>query len=164
MRPVCACCRSRPTLELAAALVKQLNKKERIRLQQPDEFSLEKLDGYLLDKSPYLRFLDEDRLVKPPSAKWLEFFNYWKATLLFQQSDAQRLKNFLRDLTHQCKLPPLLPARRNKCNWCDTIGTVYNYVKTLTDKVGQLDPRFRASSVITYGSLAEGTRLIAPDA
>ena len=151
-------------MELSPALIKQLSGKERVRLQQPDPFGLEQLDGYLLDKSPYLCFLDEDRLVKPPSAKWLEFFKFWKSAGQFQLKDAQRLKNFMRDLTHQCKLPPLLPARRNKCGWCDTIGSVYNYVKTVTDKVGQMDPRFRAASVLTYGSLAEGSRLVAPDA
>ena len=43
-------------------------------------------------------------------------------------------------------------------------GTVYNYINTITERAGQMDRRFRPAAVVTYGSIPEGTRLLAPDA
>lgn len=159
VRSLCSCCRADSALELTPNLMKQLLSKEKIRVSQSE------VDVRNFDKSPYIRVLDnEDRLVKPPSARWLQFLQFWKtAEPLLRPNDAQDLKVFMRDLTHQCKLAPLLPQRRNKCGWCDTTAVVYNYIKSVADKVGQMDPRFSAAHVLTYGSLAEGTKLIDPD-
>lgn len=164
VRPLCSCCQTIGSLQLSPTLVKQLMNKERVRLHQPEYFGLGELGRYLLDTSPYLTYLDEDQLVKLAAPKWLEFLDFWKQSKRLNFNDIGQIIRFVREMTHSCKLPPLIPARRNKCGWCDTIGTVYNYVKDVADKAGQMDKRFRPSSVIFYGSLAEGSKLFLPDA
>jgi hypothetical protein len=162
IRALCSCCQSVGPPELAPALVKNLMKKERIRLRQPEKFGLVELERYLLDVSPYVTFLYEDQLYKSATPKWMEFLEFWNHSEQLSLSDTVRVQRFIRDMTHPCKLPPLIPARRNKCGWCDAIGSVHGYVKALTEKAGQMDCRFRPSSVISYGSIAEGSKLFAP--
>ena len=96
--------------------------------------------------------------------KWLEFLDFLNNSQYFSLSDIVRVQRFIRDITHPCKLPILIPARRNKCGWCDAMGTIHNYVGLvlLTEKAGHMDRRFRPSSVISYGSIAEGSKLFAP--
>ena len=126
LRPLCLCCSSNNiSLELTPALVKQLAGQARINLEQPIIMGPDSLDPYLLDNSPYISFRDEARLVKPASDKWIEFVRLWQTAKRLQPKDGLKLKNFLRDFTHPCKLPPLLPIRRNKCGWCDTIGNYH---------------------------------------
>lgn len=163
VRPICSCCQAAGSFVLPQALVISLTSKERVRLRHPERFSLAELGRYVLDTSPYVTFLYEDHLFKLATPKWMEFLDFWNNSKRLSLNDIVRVQRFIRDLTHPCKLPPLIPPRRNKCGWCDTIGTVYSYVKALTDKVGQMDYRFRPSSVIVYGSLAEGSKLFAPD-
>jgi hypothetical protein len=163
VRAICSCCQSvAGSLELAPTLVKRLMSKERIRLRQPEEFVLAELGRYLLDISPYVTFLYEDQLYKSATPKWMEFLDFWNNSQYLSLNDIVRVQRFIRDMTHPCKLPPLIPARRNKCGWCDAMGTVHNYVVLLTEKAGQMDRRFRPSSVISYGSIAEGSKLFAP--
>lgn len=164
VRPFCSCCQTVSSFELPSPIVKLLTGKERLRLRHPEEFGLGELGRYLLDVTPYVTFLDEDQLYKAPAPKWLEFLDFWKNSRLLTLSDTTRMVKLIRDMTHSCKLPPLIPARRNKCGWCDAVGNVYNYVKAVTERAGQMDGRFRPSSVIAYGSLAEGSKLFAPDA
>ena len=94
--------------------------------------------------------------------KWLEFLDFLNNSQYFSLSDIVRVQRFIRDITHPCKLPILIPARRNKCGWCDAMGTIHNYVVLLTEKAGHMDRRFRPSSVISYGSIAEGSKLFVP--
>ena len=163
-RPLCLCCQRVSSFHLPPPLIKCLKVAERLHLRQPEQFGLGELGRYLLDVAPYVTFLDEDQLFKLPTSKWLEFLGFWKKPDMLSLNDTVRMLRFIRDMTHPCKLPPLIPARRNKCGWCDTIGHVYNYAKAVTDKAGQMDRRFRPSSIIAYGSLAEGSKLFAPDA
>ena len=133
MRSLCLCCSANSSgMELTPTLVKQLTVKDRIIASLPTIMGPDSLDPYLLDTCPYTSFKDESRLVKPPSEKWIEFINLWQTTKMFQPKDVQQLKNFLRDFTHPCKLPPLLPVRRNKCGWCDTIGRPKTYLYYLS--------------------------------
>ncbi|XP_057378963.1 uncharacterized protein LOC130701038 [Daphnia carinata] len=162
-RPLCSCCQAVGSFVLPQALVMNLTSKERVRLRHPERFSLAELGRYVLDTSPYVTFLYEDHLFKLATPKWMEFLDFWNHSKTLSLNDIVRVQRFIRGMTHPCKLPPLIPPRRNKCGWCDTIGTVHSYVKTLTDKAGQMDYRFRPSSVIVYGSLAEGSKLFAPD-
>lgn len=162
VRPVCSCCQTVGSLVLPQALVIGLTSKERVRLRHPEPFNCAELGKYLLDTSPYITFLYEDHLFKLATPKWMEFLDFWNNSRRLSFNDIARVQRFIRDMTHACKSPPLIPPRRNKCGWCDVIGSVHNYVKALADKAGQMDYRFRPSSVIVYGSLAEGSKLFAP--
>jgi hypothetical protein len=92
----------------------------------------------------------------------MEFLDFWNHLEQLSLSDTVRVQRFIRDMTHPCKLLPLMLARRNKCGWCDDIGSVHRYVKALTENAGQTDCRSRPPSVISYGTIADGSKLFAP--
>ena len=87
----------------------------------------------------------------PSYDQWKSLSTCWHGNAV----DWNKIDQYLKSNSHeQC---------RHGCVWCQVSKSVLGYIKSIMNKIGQLDDRFQVEHVIEYGSFAEQTKILAPD-